>query len=68
MSNIVQFLETLGGSAASNRLSVTAYTASVDALGLEATMHQALLARDSAALNQLLGGREQVRCAIATPD
>jgi hypothetical protein len=68
MSNVVKFLESLGSSAASNQLSATAYNNAVEALGLEATVHQALLARDVNALNRSLGGRKQMHCGLVVPD
>ncbi|GAB3383613.1 hypothetical protein [Lysobacter fragariae] len=58
MSNVVQFLETLGRNPALN------YSAAVAALDVEDAERRALLARDQAALNDLLGGRKKVLCAL----
>ena len=58
MSNVVQFLESLGRNPAVN------YSAAVAALDVEDAERQALLARDQSALNDLLGGRKKVLCAL----
>jgi hypothetical protein len=68
MSNVVEFLESLGSSAASNQLSATAYNNAVEALGLEATVLQPLLARDVSALNESLGLHKQMHCGLFVPD
>lgn len=69
MSNVIQFLETLGGSAAATHFSVTEYEATVASLEIDAGQRQALLDKDSNALSGLLGGRAIMRCLIyQTPD
>ena len=65
MSNAIQFLEAMGGQA---RLSASDYTTAIAALDVDGKQRQALLARNHAALSELLGGRAQMRCYIATPD
>src|SRR5688572_22763617 len=65
MSNVVQFLETLG---ASPSLSATGYANAVDALELDRAARDALIAQDADGLSRLLGGRAAMRCSIATPD
>ena len=57
MSKVIQFLETMGRNASSGRVSDAAYAAAVAALDVDAAQTQALLQRDRAALNVLLGGR-----------
>lgn len=64
--SIVQFLETLGAS--SNQLSGANYVSAVEALGLDDASRHALLARDTAAVSQLLSGRAAMRCFVAVPD
>lgn len=54
MSKVIAFLETMG---ASPMLSSTQYAAAVAALDVDAAQRDALLARDHAVLNTLLGGR-----------
>lgn len=53
MSKIIQFLETMGRT----RLSAARYDAAVAALDIDLAQRDALLRRDPAALNDLLGGR-----------
>ena len=66
MSNIVQFLETLGASP--NQLSGANYVHAVESAGLDAASRDVLLARDAEGINRLLGGRAAMRCMIVTPD
>ncbi len=68
MSNIIQFLESMGKDASLSNLSSQHYAAAVAELGLNVASQQALLDRDHQALNQLLGGREEVRCMLVTPE
>lgn len=63
MSNIIQFLENMG----SKQLSSTEYAATVAALEIDAAQRQALLNRDHATLNDLLGGRAKMFFGILTP-
>lgn len=65
MSNVIQFLESLGNKPT---LSAGEYTASIAALGVDDAKKQALLDRDHNSLNNLLGGRAKVRFYISTPD
>lgn len=60
MSNVIQFLETIGRSPVSAR----EYAASVNALDVDAAQQQALMHRDHAALNALLGGRTKLFCSV----
>lgn len=64
MSNVIQFLESLGRNPA-NDLSPADYAAAVAVLDIDDTQRQALLDRDHAALNDLLGGRAKVYCLVA---
>lgn len=57
MSNIIQFLESMGKDAALANMSPEEFTASVKALGVDDVAEHALLNRDHDALNDLLGGR-----------
>jgi hypothetical protein len=54
MSKIIQFLETVGRNP---RMTAQQYSHAVDLLDLDAPQREALLQRDHAALNTLLGGR-----------
>lgn len=62
MSNVVQFLETLGGQPI---LSAADYAAAVASLPAESEERDALLSADVAALTVLLGGRTRMVCMIA---
>ena len=57
MSNVIQFLESMGKNAAHASMSPEEYTAAVKALGVDELAQHALLNRDHAALNDSLGGR-----------
>jgi hypothetical protein len=60
MSNVIRFLETAGR----KPLSPAEYAASVAALDVAADQKKALLDGNQHALNELLDGRKQLRCAI----
>ena len=64
MSNIIRFLETMGR----KPISPADFAATVAALEIEAPQRKALLDRDQGALNELLDGRRQLRCAIFAAD
>jgi hypothetical protein len=64
MSNIIRFLETMG----SKPMSPVDYAATVAALEVGAPQRKALLDRDQDALNELLDGRRQLKCAIFAAD
>lgn len=57
MSNVIQFLESMGKDAALGRMSPEEYTASVNALDVGDTARDALIKRDHVALSSTLGGR-----------
>ena len=64
--SIVQFLETLGASP--NTMSAANYVSAVEALNLDATARDVLLARNADGINRLLGGRAAMRCFVVVPD
>ena len=66
MSNIVQFLESLGASP--DQLSGANCASAVDAAKLDDAARDALLARDADGLNRLLSGRAAMRCFVFVPD
>lgn len=68
MSNMVQFLETLGSNPALTKLSASEFEAIVATLDVADAQRQALLTRDDAALNDMLGGRERMLCVIWPAD
>lgn len=64
MSDVIRFLEGLG---AQPSMSADHYAAAVAELDVGPEPKQALLARDSTALNGLLDGRARMICMVATP-
>jgi hypothetical protein len=66
MSNAIQFLESLGGTAAP--MTAEQYAQAVAALDVDAGLRQALLERDSGRINQLLGGRGSMMLVLAPAD
>ena len=68
MSQLISFLESLGQDARLAKLSGEEYTAAVDSLGLDDQARNALLTRDAGALNDLLGGRPTMICALFPAD
>jgi hypothetical protein len=57
MSNVIQFLESMGKNALIGNMSTEQYTTAVKALDVDAVAQHALLNRDHSALNDFLGGR-----------
>ncbi|MGH8051709.1 MAG: hypothetical protein ACREPB_13705 [Arenimonas sp.] len=64
MSNVIQFLESMGQNAALGKMSPEEYTATVKALGVDDLAEHALLNRDHEALNSLLGGRMKMMMVL----
>jgi hypothetical protein len=67
MSNVIQFLESLGSNPAKAHFATAAYAAAVASLDVGDAQRQALLDRDHSALNDLLGGREKMMCMVWLP-
>ncbi|MDQ3287521.1 MAG: hypothetical protein M3Q42_04540 [Pseudomonadota bacterium] len=67
MSQIIQFLDSLGSSSGASHLTEAQYAQSVAALDATGAERQALLERDHLRLGRLLGGREKLICAIFSP-
>ena len=65
MSNVIQFLESMGKDAALSNMSPEEYTTAVKALGVDDVAKHALLSRDHAALNDTLGGRKKMMMMLA---
>lgn len=64
MSKVIQFLEVLGNNPPMNNMSLGEYASSVAALDANDAQRQALMDRDHSKLNDLLGGREGMRCIV----
>ena len=67
MSNVIQFLETMGGNAAAARMSAAEYLAAVAALDADEPAQRALLARDSRKLVEALDARPFMMCMVVAP-
>ncbi len=67
MSNVIQFLESMGSNAAMARMSVADYQAAVAALDVDDQQRESLLVRDHIALGRTLGARNALLCLICTP-
>ncbi len=65
MSNVIQFLESMGKDAALGNMSSEEYAATVKALGVDDVAQHALLNRDHAALTDSLGGRVKMMMMLA---
>lgn len=64
MSNAIRFLETLGQNPA---LPTDQLQALIDGLDVDPAQREALRQGDSAALNELIGGRAKMMCLIIAP-
>ena len=62
MSHVIQFLAAMGRN--TGKLSAVEYAATVSSLGLDRPCERALIDRDPAALNELLDGRDNMRCIV----
>ncbi len=60
MSNVIQFLESMGKDASLGNMSQEEYTASVKALGIDDQAQHALLNRDQNALNDSIGAYKKM--------
>ena len=65
MSNVIQFLETLGKQADFGRGSATDYADAVARLEIDPALREALLRKDATAVSALLGGRTNVLILLA---
>lgn len=68
MSNVIDFLESLARDIGVGATASADYQARVAALDVEASMRNALESADSAAVAQLLGGRDSMMMVLALPD
>jgi len=68
MSNVIQFLESMGANAAMARMSTEDFEAMVAGLVEEEDCRSALVRKDSRALAGLLNGRDVMMCMVFAPD
>ncbi len=67
MSNVMQFLESMGANAAMARMSAAEYSAAIAGLDADEASREALNLRDHSKLNGLLKGRPFMMCMVAAP-
>lgn len=68
MSNVIQFLESMGANAAMARMSAGEYEAVIAGLVGEGECRTALMRRDPRALTSALNGRDVMMCMVFAPD
>ncbi len=68
MSNVIQFLESMGANAAMARMSFLEYQGSVALLDADEGSRRALALRNPSDLNDVLDGRHQMMCVVFSPD
>jgi hypothetical protein len=68
MSNVIQFLESMGANAAMARMSFAEYQGSIALLDTDETSRQALALRSPSNLSKALEGRYQMMCVVFSPD
>jgi hypothetical protein len=64
MSNIIQFLESMGKNAALSNMSPEEFSFAVKALNVDDAAEHALMNRDHASLNDFLGGRMKMMMVL----
>lgn len=68
MSNVIQFLESMGGNAVMARMTAADYEAAIAMLDTDDESREALNLRDHSKLNHLLNGRPIMLCFVAAPE
>lgn len=68
MSNVIQFLESMGGNAVMARMTTADYEAAIAMLDADDESRKALKLRDHSKLNDLLNGRQKMMFAVAAPE
>jgi hypothetical protein len=68
MSNVIQFLESMGANAAMARMNAADYMAAIAMLDADEEAREALVLRDGSKLNDVLDGRPVMMFAIAAPE
>lgn len=68
MSNVIQFLESMGANAAMARMNAADYEAAIAMLDADQESREALVLRDHSKLNDLLDGRPFMMCMVVAPE
>jgi hypothetical protein len=67
MSNVIQFLESMGANAAMARMSISDYEAAVAALNVDENQRDSLCRGDVSRLGGQLNGRDTLLCLVFSP-
>jgi hypothetical protein len=67
MSNVIQFLESMGANAVMARMSINDYQAAVAALNTDDDQRDSLLRGDAIKLGDQLNGRDTLLCLVFSP-
>jgi hypothetical protein len=67
MSNVIQFLESMGANANMARMSISDYEAAVAALNADENQRESLRKGDASRLGDQLNGRDVLFCLITSP-
>jgi hypothetical protein len=67
MSNVIQFLETMGANAVAARMSIADYEAAVAALKIDDGQRESLTRRDHKKLSSQLEARDTLLCLVFSP-
>lgn len=67
MSNVIQFLESMGANAAMARMSICDYEAAVAALNADENQRDSLLKGDANRLGDQLNARDTLLCLVFSP-
>ncbi|NOT89466.1 MAG: hypothetical protein HOP03_14975 [Lysobacter sp.] len=67
MSNVIQFLESMGANAAMARMPIPDYEAAVAALNVEENQRDSLRRGDAKRLGDQLNGRDTLLCLVFSP-
>ena len=68
MSNVIQFLESMGANAVMARMPISDYRAAVAALNIADDQRDSLLRGDVIKLGDQLNGRDSLLCLVFSPD
>lgn len=68
MKNVLDFLESVGANSAVNRLDVVEFEAFVSSMAFNADINNALLNRDTNALESATGNQNKFVCMVFVPD
>lgn len=68
MKNVLDFLESVGENSAVNRLNAVEFEAFVDSMAFDVDIKNALISRDTNALESATGNQSNFVCMVFVPD